>query len=375
MVRLPAELGGHALHCLTRGAGAAGAPTVVFDAALGASALSWTLVQEEVARRAATFAFDRAGMGWSELGPLPRSGERAVAELRALLAAAGARPPFLLVGHSYGGLLSRLFAARHPDEVAGLVLVDAAAPEQWTAISARDRLRLRVGRLLCRRGLWAARFGLARAVARLAMGRRAPSPDDAAEDAAAAENAATGPRGAEPVNNSAASAAPPAAAPGARGGGHERAARAVVAALTLGILGPRHRDEEEAKGERHGDRGLLTPAYHLPPAMRRPLATLWIQPKFYAALASQIESLPALARAVTAAERPLRGPVLALSASDPTPARVAEQERAVALSPAGRHEVVAACGHWIPLERPEAVIAAIDSALALAPSSAAAPAE
>lgn len=322
MVRLPRERGGHKLHAVITAppAGAASAPWVIFEAALGASSLGWTLVQREVAPFAPTIAYDRAGMGWSAAGPMPRTGARVVAELRALLRALSAPPPYVLVGHSYGGLLARAFAAEFPEEMAGLVLVDAAAPEQWIAPQPHDKLRLRVGRHLCRRGVWAARLGIARGVAWLATrGAGRPPGRDAERDL------------------------------------NVRAARGVVSAVTLGILG-------------RSDRGLLTPVHNLPAEARKPLAALWIQPKYYATLASQIEVLPALAAEVAARERqrsqPLAAPVVVLSAGDPTPARAAEQERAAALSTRGRHEIIAGCGHWIPLDRPDAVTEAVRAVIA-----------
>lgn len=113
-----------------------GAPTVVIDAGLGGSAVEWTEVQDALAPHARVCTYDRAGYGWSDPGPSPRTAERAVSELRELLARAGERPPYLLVGHSLGGFHARYLAARHPDEVAALVLVEsshpAAVPQQAT---------------------------------------------------------------------------------------------------------------------------------------------------------------------------------------------------------------------------------------------------
>jgi pimeloyl-ACP methyl ester carboxylesterase len=81
-------------------------------------------------------AYDRAGLGWSDHGTGRFDAATSAAELRAALAAAGIKPPYVLVGHSYGGLVVRLLAAQHPDEVAGVVLVDASHPDQWTRIPA-----------------------------------------------------------------------------------------------------------------------------------------------------------------------------------------------------------------------------------------------
>lgn len=284
-------------------------PTVVLEAALGASSLGWTPILPAVAAFAPVLAYDRAGLGWSAAPPAGphRAGREMVEDLRELLALTHTPRPVILAGHSYGGLLARLYAALHPEEIAGLVLVDAAAPEQWTQVSPKDRMRLKVGRHLARRGIWAARLGVARLVKELVTARRRPGA--------------------------------PRKAP-------EAAARAVVTALTLGILGP-------------SDRGLLTPVANLSPEIRQALARLWVQPKFYAAIAEQIAALPALAADVAALERPLRVPVGVISASEPLPGRLAEQEAAARLSPQGWHIVAPPCGHWVQLDQPACVIAAI----------------
>ncbi|HEV2371110.1 MAG TPA: alpha/beta fold hydrolase [Streptosporangiaceae bacterium] len=121
------DVGGHRLHVLARGEDR-GRPAVVFEHGLGAAALSWAWVQRAVAERTRTVACDRAGCGWSEAGPKPASARQSVSHLRTVLAAVGVAGPYVLVGHSLGGLLVRFFAAQHPDEVVGMVLVDSSHP-------------------------------------------------------------------------------------------------------------------------------------------------------------------------------------------------------------------------------------------------------
>ncbi len=125
-----ASLGTHRIyyHCSGRGA-----PLVVIDAGVGGGALEWTPVQQRLARRTRVCTYDRAGYGWSDPGPSPRTTARAVAELRRLLLEAGEQPPWLLVGHSLGGFNMRYLAARHPAEVAALVLVDSSHPDELPA--------------------------------------------------------------------------------------------------------------------------------------------------------------------------------------------------------------------------------------------------
>src|SRR5688572_31116825 len=117
------DVGSHRLHLRCDGQGS---PPVVFDAALGGSSLSWSLVHPAIARLTHACSYDRAGFGWSEAGPLPRTAGRIADELYALVQRASVRPPYVLVGHSFGGLVMRLLAVRHPADVAGLVLIEPA---------------------------------------------------------------------------------------------------------------------------------------------------------------------------------------------------------------------------------------------------------
>lgn len=121
------DVGGHRLHVHRSGTG----PTVVLDAGAGGMSDDWALVRAGLDGVATTIAYDRAGLGRSEGGPTPRSIPTQVIELRAALRQSGAHPPYVLVGHSYGGLVARAYAYEHTDEVSGLVLVDAAHEDQF----------------------------------------------------------------------------------------------------------------------------------------------------------------------------------------------------------------------------------------------------
>jgi pimeloyl-ACP methyl ester carboxylesterase len=122
------DVGGYRLHLACQGEGS---PTVVMEAAIGETGLLWSLVQPAVARSTRACVYDRAGLGWSDPSPKPRTAAVLVEQLRALLHTADVAGPYVLVGHSFGGLLVRLYAARYPEEVAGLVLVDSAHEEQY----------------------------------------------------------------------------------------------------------------------------------------------------------------------------------------------------------------------------------------------------
>jgi pimeloyl-ACP methyl ester carboxylesterase len=123
------DVGAHSLHinCVGRGS-----PTVILEAAnLGMSA-HWVRVHQQLAKTTRVCAYDRAGLGWSEAGPEPRDARQISNELHTLLKGAGTEGPYVLVGHSYGGLYARMYAARYSEEVAGVALVDSSHPEQFT---------------------------------------------------------------------------------------------------------------------------------------------------------------------------------------------------------------------------------------------------
>lgn len=107
-----------------------GSPVLVIDNGIGGAAVEWTPVQDALALTTRVCTYDRAGYGWSDTGPGPRTTERSVAELRALLRLAGEDGPYLMVGHSFGGFNSRYLAARYPQEVVGIVLIESSHPEQ-----------------------------------------------------------------------------------------------------------------------------------------------------------------------------------------------------------------------------------------------------
>jgi pimeloyl-ACP methyl ester carboxylesterase len=153
------DVGGHRLHAVCTGRGT---PTVVLEAGLWGSSADWSLVQPEVARLTRVCSYDRAGMGYSDPGPQPRGVGDVVKDLHALLRGLGARGPYVLVGHSLGGLYVRLHAAAHPHETAGLVLVDSGHEDQFDRIpEIRDLFRRQADSL--RSDARLAPFGLLRA--------------------------------------------------------------------------------------------------------------------------------------------------------------------------------------------------------------------
>ena len=121
------DVGGYRLHIHCSGPeGASGGPTVIMDAGIGECSLGWGLVQPEIAKFARVCTYDRAGLGWSDPAPTPRTSRQIVSDLHALLTNAGIGPPYVMVGHSFGGLNARLYASQFPEDVAGMVLVNSA---------------------------------------------------------------------------------------------------------------------------------------------------------------------------------------------------------------------------------------------------------
>lgn len=121
------DVGGYRLHLNCTGAGRG--PAAVLIAGAGDFSFDWSLVQPRASRFARVCSYDRAGLAWSDLGPTPRTMRQEAHELRELLRAAGVPAPYVLVGHSVGGLVARVYADVYPREVAGMVLVDSTTED------------------------------------------------------------------------------------------------------------------------------------------------------------------------------------------------------------------------------------------------------
>ncbi len=174
------DVGGYRLHIACQGTGS---PTVIMEAGLGGSSLTWALVQPQVATTTQVCVYDRAGLGWSDTSPKPRTAVIMVEELHTLLKNANIEGPYIMVGHSTGGMLVRLYAHSYPAEVAGMVLVDAQHEEQFARLSpaiqqnlkamfAESDQTLPLYRILINSGISA----LVPAVAALADNPKLPSP-------------------------------------------------------------------------------------------------------------------------------------------------------------------------------------------------------
>jgi pimeloyl-ACP methyl ester carboxylesterase len=295
------DIGGHRLHIFESGARNSG-PTVLLEAGLMSTVLSWTVLQRQLSRNHHVVSYDRAGLGWSDAGPMPRSSDRIVDELHTLLRRAAVPPPYVLVGHSFGGLTMPLFAARFPREVVGMVLVDPVAPVEWNPPSDHDREQVRIGAAICRRAALLSRIGLIRFVAFLLS----------------------------------------------------TPAKTLAARLVRLV----------SRGSPAESGTVSSPWFFaLPDAERAMAAVFWIQPKFALTIASQLEHLPANAGRLAALNHIPEQSVVILSARTAPEHRRKEHAAMAARLPRGTHILAEKSNHWIMQEQPELVLQAIESVL------------
>jgi pimeloyl-ACP methyl ester carboxylesterase len=291
------DLGTHHLHVNQTGSEG---PAIVLESGLMSTVLSWTELQRELCKSFRVVSYDRAGLGWSELGPMPRTADRIVDELHLALEKAGIAPPFVLVGHSFGGLTMQLFAARFPEEVTGMVLIDAVAPSEWDPPSEQDARNSRIGAKVCRRAAVLARIGVIRVVASLLN---------------------------SPLKN--------------------------VAGHLVRLI---------SRGTPQNAGSVSSPWFFaLPPNERTMAAVFWIQPKFALTIASQLENLPVSAKQVGRFERFCYRKVVLLTAGSASNRRRDGHVAIAKRLPLGEHVVLEASDHWIMQNHPDLVIRAIQS--------------
>jgi pimeloyl-ACP methyl ester carboxylesterase len=288
------DIGGRSLHLIDEGASG---PAVIFESGISATCLSWTQLRAEVQGFARACTYDRAWLGWSDPAPSPRTTSNIVSELHALIEAARIPRPYILAGHSFGGMLVRSYAAKYPGEIAGLILVDPLSPREWSTVSQANARMLGFGVRLSRRGAWLARLGVVRAALALLMagGRRVPQ---------------------------------------------------WIARLSSG------------RGESVISR-LVGEVRKMPPETWPMVRAQWCLAKTFQGLAAYLESLPASAVEAAALDEPGTIPVTVLSAANATHAQREEREAWVHRSPRGRHVIARKSGHWIQLDEPDLVVQAI----------------
>jgi len=274
-----------------------GSPAVLLESGLMSTVLTWQGIQRELAKSTRVVSYDRAGLGWSDPGPEPRNAARIVDELHSLLVHARIAPPYVVVGHSFGGLTMPLFAARYADEVCGVVLVDPVAPAEWHPPAEQDRHRIEIGSKICRRAAILSYAGLLRLIASLMQS------------------------------------------------GAKSSAGTLIRAISKGA--PSDSNSTESPW-----------FWNLPPSERAMTPVFWTQAKFCRTIASQLERLPESAGQVIAAGM-LDKPLTVISAANLPARRLAHHRAVAARSPQGRHILAERSGHWITEDQPQLVIEAI----------------
>jgi pimeloyl-ACP methyl ester carboxylesterase len=290
------DVGGHRLHVVSLGRGR---PVVLFESGIGASSLNWSRVQRDASQFSATCVYDRSGYGWSDPSRRRPSAGEACEQLERLVDHAGLEPPFVLVGHSFGGYVVQIFAARNPGAVAGLVLIDSITWPEWRAPGRAQQRALDGGAIFAGIGAVLAVFGVVRfALNRLQAG---------STGLPRAVLAAFGP-----------------------------AATSVVSKLV----------GEVAK---------------MPPETWPAIRAHWSRPKSFLAIARHLRALPRSAEEVETALAQVDRwpfPVTVLTSAAASPAQVALQRQLADRSVSGRQFLVRA-SHWIHLDEPGLVVKAI----------------
>lgn len=271
--------------------------TVILESGISASSLSWAKVQSEVSKFARVCSYDRAGFGWSDRRRGRRTPKLIARELNLMLTTAGIRPPYILVGHSFGGLIVRAYAAQFPEDVSGMVLVDALHPNEW-ALPTREQQSVLVGGVLLS---WMGALLCSLGVVRLCVSLAAR--------------------------------------------GKTRTGQAVLRGFG-------------AQASQVVNR-IVGEVTKLPSHLMVAVRAHWTRPKSFFTQARYFASLPASSREALKLALPSHLPLIVLSADNPIPARAEEQRQLAKLCSDVEHVVVPNCGHWIHLDRAELVIDAI----------------
>lgn len=286
------DVGGHRLHAVCRGQGS---PIVLLESGIAASSLSWTLVQPEIATFTRVCAYDRAGLAWSDPPSSPRTFDRIVDELGTVLAHVGREERSVLVGHSFGSFVVRAYAARHPERVAGLVLVDP--PTEWLTMTVQHARILRGGRHLSRIGGVLAHLGVVRACLALLTG------------------------------------------------GVPGAPRRFVR-----IFGPTAaRTLERLVGE----------VRKLPADVHPIVQALWCQPKCFYSMADHLLALERDGLSAAMCVPPRELPVVVISSGNQPSEQIARHRTLAESSLGGRHVTAARSGHWVQFDEPELIVSVV----------------
>ena len=286
------DVGGHRLHVTCSGTGR---PPVVLEAGIAASSLSWAAVAPSIAEFTRVCTYDRAGLAWSDVASRPRTFNRIVDELATVMTRVASGERCILVGHSFGSFIVRGYAMRHPDAVAGLVLVDPAV--EWLKPDAERAYRLRRAQYLARIGAVLAHLGIPRALLALLVGGAPAAP--------------------------------------------QRFSRLFgeTVAQTLGRL--------------------VSEVRKLPPGTYPLMQAFWSEPKCYHAMADHLAALERDATAIAQVVSPAKIPTIVISSGNQPQEHIDVQRTLADASHTGKHIVAARSSHWVQLDEPALVSAAV----------------
>ena len=177
------DVGGYRLHFYCVGKNQKGSPTVVLDSANLGTVSNWVWVQQAISSTTRACAYDRAGIGWSDLSPQPHDTRQNAQALEALLQKAKIAPPYVLVGHSFGGLFVRMYAELYPDKIAGMVLIEGTNPDALAALGKPDVMPNAPDPAMLDAAPFVSRFGLLRLMRAVSSDPDLPSQQRAETDA------------------------------------------------------------------------------------------------------------------------------------------------------------------------------------------------
>jgi pimeloyl-ACP methyl ester carboxylesterase len=267
-------------------------PTVIFESGIAATSQNWLRVQEVVAAYARAVSYDRSGLGWSSPSDSERTPSNIARELRDMLRHAKIPGPYVLVGHSFGGLVVQRYAAEYPDEILGVILVDPMRVEDWPPVNETQRAMLVRGTRMAGFGIPVARFGLARLATTSLL---------------------------------------------CRSGKLSRAfSRATAKHGGLHVL------------ER-----ITCEVGKMPRAVWPIVAAHWSRPEFYRGLVAHLDAVPASVAEMHGAQSVEGVPVVLLTPGDAKPFSGDDLRR---IGPGARQVIARRSGHWIHLDEPELVV-------------------
>jgi pimeloyl-ACP methyl ester carboxylesterase len=273
-----------------------GNPALVLEAGIAASSLNWSILQPQLAELTSAYSYDRAGFGWSPSSGSECTLQRLSSDLHDLVTTLELPKPYILIGHSFGAYIVRVYAQRFADELAGVLRVDPLTPEEWTNPTSAQRWQLRRGVWFSRAGAVLGSLGVIRFCLWLLQR------------------------------------------------GNSAAPRSV-----LGAFGSKASETV---------RRILGELSKLPPQTLRLIRERWSNGKFFWTMARYIQSLPACAIEASNCEIPAHIPVTVISGAHQPTVRMAEHQVIAEHSVQGKHTIAAKSAHWVHLDQPELIVEA-----------------